>query len=139
MPAPYRKLAAQPTASTRSVDPAIDRTRDDGVVLHADAVKQLRDWVVIEAAIGDEASTAEHHLACLFRSLAEINIPNPHDREQWMTLIQGVIDVHPEDDQMVYIHVTRSVAKRAHAFPEELLMPTVFIMTNPLVLPHHTC
>lgn len=52
-----------------------------------------------------------------------------------MTLIQGVIDAHREDDQMVYIHVTRGVAKRAHAFPKELLTPTVLIMSNPLVLP----
>ncbi|MFC5473128.1 D-amino acid aminotransferase [Paraherbaspirillum soli] len=78
---------------------------------------------------------AEQHMARLFRSLAAIGIPNPHDKQQWMALIDAVIKAHPADDQMVYIHVTRGVAKRGHAFPKEPLTPTVFIMTNPLVLP----
>lgn len=84
---------------------------------------------------GRKLFRSEHHLARLFRSLAKISIPNPHDKEQWLALIKGVIDAHPADDQMVYIHVTRGVAKRGHAFPKEALTPTVFIMTNPLVLP----
>ncbi len=36
---------------------------------------------------------------------------------------------------MIYIHVTRGCAKRAHAFPKELRTPTAFLLTNPLVLP----
>jgi D-alanine transaminase len=35
---------------------------------------------------------------------------------------------------MVYMQVTRGVAKRGHAFPANL-SPTVFMMNNPLVLP----
>lgn len=35
---------------------------------------------------------------------------------------------------MAYLQITRGVAKRGHAFPKEST-PTVFIMTNPLVLP----
>ncbi|MBR7780803.1 D-amino acid aminotransferase [Undibacterium luofuense] len=77
---------------------------------------------------------AKQHMARLFRSLDAIGIPNPHSEETWMTLIQKVMDAHPSDDQMVYLQVTRGVAKRAHAFPKEVT-PTVFIMTNPLVLP----
>lgn len=77
---------------------------------------------------------AKQHMARLFRSLDAIGIPNPHAEETWMTLIQKVMDAHPSDDQMVYLQVTRGVAKRAHAFPKEVT-PTVFIMTNPLVLP----
>ncbi len=77
---------------------------------------------------------AKQHMARLFRSLDAIGIPNPHSEENWMALIQKVMDAHPSDDQMVYLQVTRGVAKRAHAFPKEVT-PTVFIMTNPLVLP----
>ena len=77
---------------------------------------------------------AEHHMARLFRSLDKIGIPNPHDLDGWMALIQQVVDASPDDDQMVYLQVTRGVARRAHAFPAEVT-PTVFIMTNPLVLP----
>lgn len=76
----------------------------------------------------------EQHMARLFRSLAAIRISNPHTKEQWMALIDAVVKAHPEDDQMVYIQVTRGVAKRGHAFPKDAT-PTVFIMTNPIVLP----
>jgi D-alanine transaminase len=76
----------------------------------------------------------KQHLARLFRSLASIGIPNPHTEEQWMELIRKVSEAHPAEDQMVYVQVTRGVAKRAHAFPAEVT-PTVFVMTNPLVLP----
>ena len=77
---------------------------------------------------------AEHHMARLFRSLDKIGIPNPHDLAGWMALINQVVEAYPADDQMVYLQVTRGVAKRAHAFPATVV-PTVFIMTNPLVLP----
>ena len=77
---------------------------------------------------------AQQHMARLFRSLAAIAIPNPHTESEWMALIAQVADSHPAADQMVYLQVTRGVAKRAHAFPAGAT-PTVFIMTNPIVLP----
>lgn len=83
---------------------------------------------------GRKMFRADQHLARLFRSLAAIGIPNPHDKAGWLALIAQVMDAHPADDQMVYLQVTRGVAKRAHAFPQEVV-PTVFIMTNPIVLP----
>ena len=77
---------------------------------------------------------AKQHMARLFRSLAAISIPNPHSEAEWMALIQQVSAAHPADDQMVYLQVTRGAAKRGHAFPADIT-PTVFIMTNPMVLP----
>ncbi|MFZ6770916.1 D-amino acid aminotransferase [Undibacterium sp. Di26W] len=77
---------------------------------------------------------ADQHLARLFRSLASIGITNPHSKEEWLALITKVMAAHEADDQMVYLQVTRGVAKRAHAFPKDVT-PTVFIMTNPIVLP----
>ena len=76
----------------------------------------------------------EQHIARLFRSLATIGIPNPHNAEQWLALIASVVQANDLRDQMIYIQVTRGVAKRAHAFPKEVT-PTVFIMTNAMVLP----
>jgi D-alanine transaminase len=76
----------------------------------------------------------DQHLARLFRSLKAIGIPNPHDKEEWRTLIDQVVAEHPSDDQLVYLQVTRGVAKRGHAFPQDV-KPTVFIMTNQLVPP----
>ncbi|WP_019142156.1 D-amino acid aminotransferase [Noviherbaspirillum massiliense] len=77
---------------------------------------------------------ARQHMARLFRSLAAIGIPNPHSEEEWMTLIGKVAQAHPSDDQLIYLQVTRGVAKRGHAFPQEV-KPTVFIMTNPITPP----
>ena len=77
---------------------------------------------------------ASQHIARLFRSLAAISIPNPHTEAEWMALISDVVAAHPADDQVVYLQVTRGVARRGHAFPAGVT-PTVFIMTNPLVLP----
>jgi D-alanine transaminase len=75
------------------------------------------------------------HIARLFRSLAAIGIPNPHDEQQWLALIDQVVQAHPADDQLVYMQVTRGVAKRGHAFPKDAVTPTVFIMTNPITVP----
>ncbi|KAA6126204.1 D-amino acid aminotransferase [Cupriavidus cauae] len=77
---------------------------------------------------------AAQHLARLARSLDAIGIPNPHDEGQWTALIARVMQANPMPDQMIYIQVTRGVAKRMHAFPKEVT-PTVFIMTNPMSLP----
>jgi D-alanine transaminase len=77
---------------------------------------------------------AKQHMARLFRSLNAIRIPNPHTEDEWMALIDKVTASHPEDTQLVYMQVTRGVAKRAHAFPAEVT-PTVFIMTNAFTPP----
>lgn len=78
---------------------------------------------------------AKEHMARLFRSLAAVGITNPYTETQWMELIGKVADAHPANDQLIYLQITRGVAKRAHAFPKEPITPTVFIMTNPLSLP----
>lgn len=78
---------------------------------------------------------AKQHLARLFRSLKAVSIANPHSEEEWMALIGKVAHAHPSDDQLIYLQVTRGVAKRGHAFPKEAVTPTVFIMTNPMTLP----
>ncbi|MFC4518791.1 D-amino acid aminotransferase [Cupriavidus pinatubonensis] len=74
------------------------------------------------------------HLARLARSLAAIGIPDPHNASEWLALIARVVEANGLSDQMIYIQVTRGVARRTHAFPTEVT-PTVLIMTNPMVLP----
>ena len=83
---------------------------------------------------GRKMFRAKQHMARLFRSLAAIGIPNPYSEDEWMALIGKVTDACPDDTQLVYMQVTRGVAKRAHAFPAEV-KPTVFIMTNPYAPP----
>jgi D-alanine transaminase len=75
------------------------------------------------------------HLTRLFRGLDAVGIDNPYNAQQWLNLIGEVIHAHPAHDQLVYLQVTRGVAKRTHAFPNTEPTPTVFIMTNPLTLP----
>lgn len=77
---------------------------------------------------------ARQHMARLFRSLRETGIHNPHSEPEWMALIDQVTVAHPADDQLIYMQVTRGVAKRAHAFPKDVT-PTVLIMTNPFTPP----
>ena len=76
----------------------------------------------------------DEHLARLERSLAAVRIRNPYSRAEWREIIQQLVAKQPFDDQGVYFHVTRGVAKRDHAFPKDAV-PTVFVMANPLVNP----
>jgi len=76
----------------------------------------------------------DQHLARLERSLASIGIANPYDKASWKARVRQLIDASDNEDQMVYIQVTRGAARRGHAFPAQSV-PTVFMMNNPLVLP----
>jgi D-alanine transaminase len=77
----------------------------------------------------------EQHLQRFFNGMEAIRIANPYRREQWLTLLENVIAAQPLEDQSAYLQVTRGVARRTHAFPAGDVTPTVFIMSNPLMLP----
>jgi D-alanine transaminase len=75
------------------------------------------------------------HLARLGRSLAGIRLANPNTEADWHAIIGRIIDTAPWDDQGVYVQVTRGpMAERSHAFPA-VVMPTVFVTTEPLAVP----
>jgi D-alanine transaminase len=74
------------------------------------------------------------HLARLQNSCDGIRLTNPHDADSWTALIEDVIGRQDFADQNLYLQVTRGVAKRDHAFPQNAA-PTVFVMANPLVTP----
>ena len=80
----------------------------------------------------------DQHLARMARSLDAIRIANPFTIDEWKARIDALVDAYREShgarDQFVYMQVTRGVAKRGHAFPAGIV-PTVFLMTSPLVLP----
>jgi D-alanine transaminase len=73
----------------------------------------------------------QEHLKRLQASLDGIRLQNPHTRAEWANLIHRLIELNEPEDQSIYLHVTRGVAKRDHAFPKSVL-PTVFMMSNPL-------
>lgn len=72
------------------------------------------------------------HLIRLQHSLDAIRLENPHTDEEWANLTRELIAQNDPEDQYVYLHVTRGVAKRDHAFPKDVA-PTVFMMSNPLI------
>lgn len=74
------------------------------------------------------------HLLRMQHSLDGIGLPNPHTEAQWSDLVHRLIALNEPEDQSLYLHVTRGVAKRDHAFPRGV-QPTVFMMSNPLVTP----
>lgn len=79
----------------------------------------------------------EQHMARLDRSLTELRIKNPLTPIQWAEIVQELIQSYaalsgtkPQDsDQLIYIQISRGVALRDHAMPDNIT-PTVFIMSN---------
>ncbi|SFU35750.1 D-alanine transaminase [Nitrosomonas eutropha] len=74
------------------------------------------------------------HLSRLQYSLDGIRLQNPHTEKQWIDLVTRIIELNEYDDQYLYLHITRGVAKRDHAFPHGVT-PTVFMMSSPLLTP----
>lgn len=75
------------------------------------------------------------HLKRLQNSLDGIKLANPHDNAEWARIIEELIARNVGEDQYLYLHITRGVARRDHAFPSPPVPPTVFMMSNPLLCP----
>lgn len=76
----------------------------------------------------------EEHMARLGRNLAKVRIANPHTAVRWLELCRELVAAQPDEDQALYLQVTRGVAPRHHVMPVDVA-PTVFMMSNPLVQP----
>ncbi len=75
------------------------------------------------------------HLLRLQRSLDSIKLDNPFSDAEWTNIIGELVARNEPEDQYLYLHITRGVAKRDHAFPYPAVQPTVFLMSNPLNTP----
>ena len=73
---------------------------------------------------------ARPHYARLQRSLDAVRIANPFTLAQWLDLTAELIERHPWPRQLIYVQVTRGVAKRDHPFPAGVA-PTVFMNSTP--------
>ena len=82
-----------------------------------------------------KAFRLEGHLQRLQHSLDSIKLANPHGNAEWTSIINELIARNATEDQYLYLHITRGVAKRDHAFPYPPVQPTVFMMSNPLLTP----
>ena len=80
----------------------------------------------------------DDHLARLGRSLAKVQIVNPHDRASWLVLMRDLVQrvrAHTGSaEQLLYLQVTRGVAMRDHVMVPGLV-PTVFMMSHPMKPP----
>ncbi|HUO81757.1 MAG TPA: D-amino acid aminotransferase [Gammaproteobacteria bacterium] len=71
------------------------------------------------------------HLDRLARSLLEIRLADPMDREAWIRLLDTLIARNEGGDMAVYMQVTRGAdSQRDHRMPRDLA-PTVFAMATP--------
>ncbi|KAG0765485.1 hypothetical protein G6F22_018010 [Rhizopus arrhizus] len=75
------------------------------------------------------------HLNRLDRSLAALRIAQPFDREGWVNLIEQLLARTNLETCIVYLQVTRGVARRDHQFPATPVTPTVFGMISPWAPP----
>ncbi|MBU0751626.1 MAG: D-amino acid aminotransferase [Gammaproteobacteria bacterium] len=75
------------------------------------------------------------HLRRLHASLAAIRLEPPHGEAEWGAIVERIVAAADFADQSVYLQVTRGpMAVRNHAIPN-VVTPTVFVMTEPLVTP----
>ncbi|WP_454692299.1 D-amino acid aminotransferase [Achromobacter aloeverae] len=77
----------------------------------------------------------QEHLARLARSLEKVRIASPFDRDGWAGLVRELIARSATPSCVVYLQVTRGVARRDHGFPGEAVTPTVFGMVSPFTRP----
>lgn len=77
------------------------------------------------------------HLARLERSLKSIGIDTGMRRVQWEALVREMLARNSlPGNCLVYIQVTRGVARRDHAFPDvSRVAPTIFCMVTPFARP----
>jgi D-alanine transaminase len=85
----------------------------------------------VSAVLNGTLVDHEAHFARLDRSLREIRIANPYDAAEWMGLCQELVRRNGLAEGLVYMQVTRGVAERDFAFPQDTAAPTVVMFTQP--------
>jgi D-alanine transaminase len=97
---------------------AVVNIEDRGFQL-ADGVYEV--WAVFDGRLGD----AEGHFERLSRSLAELRIAEPMSRAALGVVLAETVRRNAVVDGLVYLQVTRGVARRDHAFPDPPVAPSV--------------
>ena len=79
-------------------------------------------------------SYVDSHITRLFQSLTKIKLQISLSKNELISIIQDLIKKSRFDNQIIYIQITRGVAKRNHAFPLKT-SPTIFAMSSFLKRP----
>ncbi len=75
---------------------------------------------------------AERHLARLDRSLRELRLPRPMGEAALVRVLQEVTTRNRVRDGLVYVQITRGVARRDHPFPKQPTKPAVVVTSRRL-------
>lgn len=100
--------------------------------LFADAIYEV--VAVIDAKLVD----FEGHFVRLERSLADIKMPLPMDREKLVGVLRGLVQHNDLVEGVIYLQVSRGVAERDFAFPAPETPQTFFAMTQTKNLTQNT-
>jgi D-alanine transaminase len=91
----------------------------------ADGVYEV--WAVMDGRLADHAG----HFARLWRSLGELQIDPPMSEAALDRVLRETIRRNRMKDGIVYLQITRGVARRDHAFPSPAVAPTLVITAKP--------
>jgi D-alanine transaminase len=99
---------------------AVVHIEDRGYQL-ADGVYEV--WAVFDGKLAD----AEGHFTRLWRSLDELRIAHPMGQAALTFVLREAVRRNKVRDGLVYLQVTRGVARRDHAFPSPDVAPAMVI------------
>lgn len=87
----------------------------------ADGVYEV--WAVFDGRLAD----AEGHFARLWRSLDELRIAHPMGEAALTCVLREAVRRNKVKNGLVYLQVTRGVARRDHAFPNPAVPPSIVV------------
>jgi D-alanine transaminase len=87
----------------------------------ADGVYEV--WAVFDGKLAD----SEGHFTRLWRSLDELRITHPMSEAALTVVLREALRRNKVREGLVYLQVTRGVAKRDHAFPNPAVPPSVVV------------
>ncbi len=74
----------------------------------------------------------DEHMQRLENSLNAIYMDNPYSAEEWQSIFKRLIDSIEEENQSIYLQITRGVSERDHDI-SLADKPTVFVIAKPIV------
>jgi len=92
----------------------------------ADAVYEV--WAVFGGKLGDP----EGHFARLERSLGELSIAMPMSRKALTNVLRETVRRNRIREGLLYLQISRGVAKRDHAFPNPAVRPAIVVTVSPV-------
>ncbi len=87
----------------------------------ADGIYEV--WAVFDGRLCD----ASGHFERLSRSLSELRIAQPMSREALQVVLRQALRLNRVRDGVIYLQITRGVARRDHAFPQPEVTPSIVV------------